>query len=102
MMNRRVEASLRFRPDFGVNVVDQLVGRARFQWAVGLEALVGSEERLGYFGIIRYGYSFEVWNPDRFDLSARLIGQENQNLAKYIGNGRPQHVILRMDSWLAV
>lgn len=56
---------------------------------------------LAYFGAVRYGFSHEVWvNPDRFDLSARFEGQENQNLAEYIGDGRPQRVTIRLDSWL--
>lgn len=56
---------------------------------------------LAYFGAMRYGFSHVVWvNPDRFDLSARFLGQDNQNLAEYIGDGRPQRVTIRMDSWL--
>lgn len=56
---------------------------------------------LAFFGAMRYGFTFEVWvNPDRFDLSARFAGQGNQNLAEFIGDGRPQRVTIRMDSWL--
>lgn len=56
---------------------------------------------LAYFSALRYGFSYEVWvNPDRFDLSARFLGQENQNLAEYIGGGFSRRVTIRMDSWL--
>ena len=34
-----------------------------------------------YFEALRYGHTFEVWvNPDRFDLSERFGGQDDQNL----------------------
>ena len=57
---------------------------------------------LAYFGALRYGFTYEVWvNPDRFDLSARFLGQDNRNLAEHIGDGHPQRVTIRMDSWLA-
>ena len=57
---------------------------------------------LAYFGAMKYGFAYEVWvNPDRFDLSARFEGQENQNLAEFIGDGHPQRVTIRTDSWLA-
>ncbi len=60
-----------------------------------------SASGLGYFGAMRYGFTYEVWvNPDRFDLSARFEGQDNKNLAEYIGDGHPQRVTIRMDSWL--
>ena len=56
---------------------------------------------LPYFGALRYGYTFDVWvNPDRFDLSARFVGQDDQNLAEFIGDGYPQRVTIQMDSWL--
>ena len=58
---------------------------------------------LSYFSALRYGFTYEVWvNPDRFDLSARFLGQENQNLAEYIGAGHSRRVTIRMDSWLDV
>ena len=58
---------------------------------------------LSYFSALRYGFTYEVWvNPDRFDLSARFLGQENQNLAEYIGDGHSRRVTIRMDSWLDV
>jgi len=57
---------------------------------------------LSYFGAMRYGFTYEVWvNPDRFDLSARFVGQDNQNLAEYIGDGHPRRVTLRLDNWLS-
>jgi len=60
-----------------------------------------SASGLAYFGAMRYGFTHEVWvNPDRFDLSARFEGQDMQNLAEYIGDGHPQRVTIRMDSWL--
>ncbi len=56
---------------------------------------------IAYFEALRYGFTFEVWvNPDRFDLSARFRGQENQNLAEFIGKGDPRLVAFRLDSWL--
>ena len=56
---------------------------------------------IAYFEALRYGHTFEVWvNPDRFDLSARFGGQDDQNLAEFIGKGDPQRVSFRMDSWL--
>ena len=60
-----------------------------------------SAQGLAYFSALRYGYTYEVWvNPDRFDLSARFLGQDNQNLAEYIGAGHSRRVTIRMDSWL--
>ena len=45
-----------------------------------------SADGIAYFGALRYGFTFEVWvNPDRFDLSARFGGHDNQNLAEFIG-----------------
>ncbi len=56
---------------------------------------------ISYFEALRYGRTFEVWvNPDRFDLSERFGGQEDQNLAEFIGKGDPRRVSFRMDSWL--
>lgn len=56
-----------------------------------------------YFEALRYGFTFEVWvNPDRFDLSERFGGQDNQNLAEFIGKGDPRRVTIRMDSWLEI
>ena len=56
---------------------------------------------IAYFEALRYGHTFEVWvNPDRFDLSERFGGQDDQNLAEFIGKGEPQRVTFRLDSWL--
>ncbi len=56
--------------------------------------------RLGYFSALRYGFTFEVWaNPDRFDLSQRFEGQDNMNLAEYIGDGDPRRVTVRIGVW---
>ena len=58
---------------------------------------------VSYFEALRYGHTFEVWvNPDRFDLSARFGGQDDQNLAEFIGKGEPQRVSFRLDSWLEI
>ena len=60
-----------------------------------------AEGAISYFEALRYGRTFEVWvNPDRFNLSERFGGQEDQNLAEFIGKGDPQRVSFRMDSWL--
>ena len=56
---------------------------------------------ISYFEALRYGHTFEVWvNPDRFDLSGRFGGQEDRNLAEFIGKGDPRRVSFRLDSWL--
>ena len=56
---------------------------------------------IAYFQALRYGFTFDVWvNPDRFDLSSRFAGQDNQNLAEYITEGDPQRITIRMDSWI--
>ena len=55
---------------------------------------------LAFFEALRYGFTFDVWvNPDRINLSARFVGQDNQNLAEFIGKGDPRRVAFRMDSW---
>lgn len=59
-----------------------------------------AEQSVRYFQALRYGFTYEVWvNPDRFDLSARHEGQDNQNLAEFIGAGAPRRVTFRLDSW---
>ena len=58
------------------------------------------QESFSYFGALRYGYTMEILaNPDRFDLSARFEGQDNMNLAEFIGDGYPQRVTIRLDTW---
>lgn len=58
-------------------------------------------DAIAYFEALRYGHTFEVWvNPDRFDLSERFGGQDDKNLAEFIGKGEPQRVSFRLDSWL--
>ena len=61
------------------------------------------EDGIGYFDALRYGYTFEVWvNPDRFEISSRFEGQGGQNLAEFIGDGYPNRVTIRMDSWVRI
>ncbi len=78
---------------------DDLAGCPIAGGECGAEVLKAS---IGYFGAMRYGYTYEVWvNPDRFDLSARFEGQDNQNLAEYVGDGDPRRVTFVLDSWKA-
>ena len=54
-------------------------------------------QSIGYFAALRYGYTYEVWvNPDRFEISTRFEGQDQRNLAEFIGDGEPQRVAIRM------
>lgn len=58
------------------------------------------EQSAEYFSALRYGYTYEIWvNPDRFEVSTRFEGQGGQNLAEFVGDGWPQRVTIRMDSW---
>ena len=77
---------------------DDLVGCPVDGGACSADIAAGA---IAYFEALRYGHTFEVWvNPDRFDLSARFGGQDDQNLAEFIGKGDPQRVTFRLDSWL--
>lgn len=60
----------------------------------------GMQKKHEYFRALRYGYTYEIWvNPDRFEVSTRFEGQGGRNLAEFIGDGWPQRVTIRMDSW---